>query len=407
MLKSIELRNVGPSRHMLVDFMPRLNLLTGDNGLGKTFILDVAWWALVRRWADLQALPDPDNPDQPTISFLQYDAAHTDPLESRFSFEKQTWALPEKRLLNPAAVLYIRTDGGICLFDPLKGNQPYIFKSRDIWDGLTRGRKQLCNGLIDDWTSWQLRHDEKRENYDLLSEVLGSLSPSDTEKIVPGKPMRISLGDSREIPTIRMPYGNVPVTHASSGCRRILSIAYLLVWMWSENREAAKLTKKAPSDRMVVLFDEVESHLHPQWQRVLVPSLMEVLKQLNPKTDIQLIASTHAPLVLASVEPHFLDEKDALILFDLINGDVRVENMPWQNFGDVSSWLTSDVFGLNAARSLQAEEAIQAALGAINRIDMDSRTLKTLHERLRALLKDTDPFWPRWLYYAEKKGVSL
>ncbi len=98
MLKSIELHNLGPSQHMKVDFMPRLNLLTGDNGLGKTFIPDIAWWALARKWADLQALPDPDNSAQPTISFLQYDAAHTSPLESRFSFEKQTWPLPVKRL---------------------------------------------------------------------------------------------------------------------------------------------------------------------------------------------------------------------------------------------------------------------------------------------------------------------
>ena len=72
MLKSIELRNVGPSRHMAVEFAPRLNLLTGDNGLGKTFILDVAWWALARNWADQEALPDPDNPEQPVISFRQY-----------------------------------------------------------------------------------------------------------------------------------------------------------------------------------------------------------------------------------------------------------------------------------------------------------------------------------------------
>ena len=202
MLKSIELHNVGPSRYMKVDFTPRLNLLTGDNGLGKTFILDVAWWALARKWADLQALPDRDNLEQPIISFQQYDSTHTEPLESRFSFERQAWDLPPKRLWDPTAVLYIRTDGRIFLSDPMKGNQPYIFKPRDIWDGLKRGRKPLCKGLINDWTSWQLRHDEKRGNYDALVEALASLSPSDEKRIVPGKPVRISLNDTREIPTI-------------------------------------------------------------------------------------------------------------------------------------------------------------------------------------------------------------
>ena len=407
MLKFIELQNVGPSRHMRVDFAPRLNLLTGDNGLGKTFILDIAWWALARKWTDLQALPDPENPEQPAIIFEQDGTAHSGPLESSFSFENQTWELPPKRSWESSAALYIRADGGISLHDPMKGSfQPYIFKPLDIWDGLSRSGRRLCNGLIDDWTSWQLRHDEKRENFDALVEALETLSPSDDERIVPDKPIRISVEDTREIPTIRMPYGKVPVTHASSGCRRVLSIAYLLVWLWSENKAAAKLKKKAATDRMTILFDEVESHLHPQWQRRLVPSIMKVLKKLQPSAKIQFIAGTHAPLVLASLESIFSDKLDSLTVFDLIDGDVKVERVPWQNFGDASSWLTSDVFGLGAARALEAEKAIQKALNAIELAEMDPKKLKSLHQDLRRVLKDTDPFWPRWLYYAEKKGVK-
>ncbi len=301
MLKTIDLKNVGPSRRMKVDFTPRLNLLTGDNGLGKTFILDVAWWVLTRKWADQQALPDPElnNNDIPSIGFEQYQSSA--PLESKFSFEKQTWDPPPKSALEDVTVLYGRTDGGICLFEPLKKAAPFIFKAQDVWGGLKRGGKQLCNGLI------------------------------------------------KEIPTINMPYGRVPVTHASSGCRRVLSIAYLLVWMWSENREAAKITKQKPTKQMVFLFDELGSHLHPQWQRRLVPALMKVLEKLQLFTRVQFIASTHAPLVLASVEPIFNPREDALTVFDLIEGEVRVARMTWWTRGDVSSWLTSEVFGLGEA----------------------------------------------------------
>ena len=407
MLKSIELHNVGPSRQMKVDFTPRLNMLTGDNGLGKTFVLDVAWWALARKWAEFQALPDPDNTEQPVISFQYGDVLSPEVVESKFSFEKQTWVLLPKRPVDSGAALYIRTDGGICIYDPAKDSQPYIFKPQDVWDGLKRGRKRLCNGLIDDWASWQLRQDQKRENFELLKEVLISMSPSESERLVPGKPIRISIDDSREIPTIEMSYGRVPVTHASSGCQRVLSIAYLLVWMWSENKEAAKLKKRRPMDKMTVLFDEVESHLHPQWQRVLIPSLLAVLGKLNPSLKVQLIASTHAPLVLASVESLFSQIDDALTVFNLIDGEVIVERASWRNFGDVSSWLKSEVFGLGEARSLEGEKAIQKALNAIDRADMSPNVLQELHEDLRAVLKDTDPFWPKWLYYAEKRGVPL
>ena len=50
MLEYLRLRNVGPAPEMELDLAPRLNIITGDNGLGKSFLLDVAWWALTRRW---------------------------------------------------------------------------------------------------------------------------------------------------------------------------------------------------------------------------------------------------------------------------------------------------------------------------------------------------------------------
>ena len=50
MLKQLTLQNVGPAPSMKMEMGSRLNLITGDNGLGKSFLLDVAWWALTRKW---------------------------------------------------------------------------------------------------------------------------------------------------------------------------------------------------------------------------------------------------------------------------------------------------------------------------------------------------------------------
>lgn len=57
MLERLELKDVGPAPHLEIDLAPRLNLITGDNGLGKTFLLDVARWALTRTWASHPAAP--------------------------------------------------------------------------------------------------------------------------------------------------------------------------------------------------------------------------------------------------------------------------------------------------------------------------------------------------------------
>ena len=46
----------------------------------------------------------------------------------------------------------------------------------------------------------------------------------------------------------------------------------------------------------VVLIDELDLHLHPRWQRVVLPSLRDAFPRL------QLIVSTHSPQVLSSAE---------------------------------------------------------------------------------------------------------
>ena len=50
MIKKISTKNIGPSPSMELEFGERLNLITGDNGLGKSFLLDIAWWAMTRSW---------------------------------------------------------------------------------------------------------------------------------------------------------------------------------------------------------------------------------------------------------------------------------------------------------------------------------------------------------------------
>ena len=76
---------------------------------------------------------------------------------------------------------------------------------------------------------------------------------------------------------------------------------------------------------------------------------------------VQLIAATHSPLVLASVEPHFDEDRDRLFHLDFRDGRVQLDIVPWAAQGDALNWLVSDVFGLRQARSIEAECAIEAA----------------------------------------------
>ena len=115
------------------------------------------------------------------------------------------------------------------------------------------------------------------------------------------------------MPTIRHPYGETPIQFASAGVKRIVALAYLIVWAWEEHKEQSKQIQKDPQHNLVILIDEIESHLHPQWQRRILPSLLQVEKDLDAELNTQFLISTHSPLVMASVEPSFNPQLDKLI----------------------------------------------------------------------------------------------
>ncbi len=112
----------------------------------------------------------------------------------------------------------------------------FLFKAEDVWEGLRVGSAKLCNGLILDWASWQR---EDGEAFHQLTSVLKNLSPSPSELLRPGKLTRIGLDDSRDHPTLSLPYEqDVPVVTASAGMRRVVALGYLLVWTWQEHLRA-------------------------------------------------------------------------------------------------------------------------------------------------------------------------
>jgi len=426
MIRELNLKRVGPAPAFHVAFADRLNLITGDNGLGKTFLLDIVWWALTGTWAGIAAWPQRVKGEAAEISYhlIGKTGPTKETTNSRYDFAHQTWPRPKARPVMPGLVIYVRVDGSFSVWDPARNywkalqgkgvDQPdrpsaYHFTPDNIWNGLEDGKKVLCNGLIRDWVTWQNQPDQDQASpFKLLSSVIEKLSPHPTEWMRPGKPTRVSLEDVRDIPTVELPYASIPVTQASAGMKRILGLAYLLVWTWYEHVQASELLNQSPTDTVILLMDEVESHLHPQWQRSILPAMLSVATGLKKKIKTQVVATTHSPLALASIEPYFDETKDKLFLFSLEGKQVTLEEIAWAKQGDVVGWLTSDVFGLKQARSKDAEAAIEAA-EAFMRGDKESlpgnlKTKEKIHNELQRVLAGHDPFWPRWIVRVMEGG---
>ncbi|MEC4813448.1 MAG: ATP-binding protein [Scytonema sp. PMC 1069.18] len=416
MLKELHLQQVGPSDYFDVEFADRINIFTGDNGLGKSFLLDVAWWVLTGNWVDQPAYPQRHTNELPKI-ISRIDTKNLETIfpeidvESYFDFSEQKWQknLP-KDDFSKSLVIFVRVNGCFSVFDHARQRAiAYNFTPDTLWNGLRIQGKVVCNGLIQDWITWQ--NQPNKYPFRLFANVIKQLAPHPDEWIEIGEPTRISVEDVRDIPTVNLPYGNVPVTQASAGMKRILGLAYLLVWTWYEHKRASELRQQKPTNQIVLLIDEIESHLHPRWQRVILPAILDVVCELQSRMKVQVLVTTHSPLVLASLEPNF-NQEDRLFLFKLEETKVMLEEIPWSKQGDTVGWLTSEIFGLKQARSKEAEIAIEAAElwmrnGNMNKLPENLKNHTQIHQELQRVLPGHDPFWARWIVTSEKRNSGL
>lgn len=423
MLNHLKLTHVGPAPSMELTFGQRLNLITGDNGLGKSFLLDIAWWAMTRKWpseinprltSGKKARPSSDK--QATIGFSFAGKSRAEEYVSNYLPRDEAWTGRPGRPANPGLVFYAMADGSFAVWDPARNYwrtqegvdvqdriPAYVFSPADVWDGLLgKDGKPLCLGLVMDWAGWQK---EKSSAFKSLQAVLKAMSPSDKERLTAGDLTRVSLDDARDIPTIRMPYGqDVAVVHASAGMRRVLALAYLLVWTWEEHLKAAKLLREEPTNQVVFLIDEVESHLHPQWQRQIIPALLAVAQTLIKNAEVQVITATHSPLVMASVEPLFNAEKDAWFDIDLERKKVILRQREFEKHGSAANWLLSEAFDLQSGRAVAYEDLVKKAAALLEQEDPGANRIHAMNAKLVEALSPTDDFLFNWRYVCKKKG---
>jgi predicted ATPase len=418
-LAQLRLYGVGPVKEINFEPLPRLNFITGDNGLGKSFLLECVWWALTNQWTELYSKAVPAREQIESEPEILFKVANEKGIsqEALVTFDHQTqrWrGTGTSRPTISGLVLYAKVNGSFAIWD--SAQQPFLSVARSeiersytpalvvddnqAWNGA--GRRM--EGMLRDWIKWQNSPDPAVFN--IFKNVLAKLSPQDLG-LIPGKPRRLPL-EAREIPTLEYPYGEVLIVHASAAVRRIVTLAYLIVWAWNEHLVASEIARTNTQARMVILIDELEAHLHPLWQRTVLSSLLEIGMELKEDLQTQFIIATHSPLVMASAETVFDDEIDKLFHLDLRDDNtVEFREQNFIRYGSVDSWLTSPIFDLRHARSLEADKAIEDAKLIQQQANPEPEQIEKISERLLNSLSADDVFWPRWVYFAEKNGIDL
>lgn len=134
---------------------------------------------------------------------------------------------------------------------------------------------------------------------------------------------------------------NLTFDQLSEGYKSILIFVTDLLYRLNKN---ASEGKKTADFKGIVLVDEIDLHLHPKWQRVIIGKLRKLLP------NIQFIFTTHSPTIIQGAS------EDAIMFRVYRNkedGKTRVSDPYYRKNLDhlmINTLLTSPLFGLDDSR---------------------------------------------------------
>ena len=353
----------------------RWTLILGDNGVGKTTLLQCLSW--------MRLLPGRFDPE-----LFEEDNEYLErllPMNPRGNLNLSSNVLIGSTLVsvgdtvNPSEsrgrsvkmALSLEFNSERVLVDKTKNRRGAFEESLVVAYGADRrlGLQNLDNpDLL--YPSNSRRLSESTELYD-LQEMLGNVhyaSVSNRDSLLAER----DLKRLKEVITKILPEEQDPDAiqiHAPDSLRRgrrsgayldtftgpvslsELSLGYRTTLAWTSDF-AWRLLREHPqspnpfAEPAVVLIDEIDLHLHPRWQL----GIMENLSMIFPST--QFVATSHSPLMAQVAD----DANFVLLRKRQEEGDVEIINEPevvrgWR----VDQILTSGLFGVLGARSPQIE----------------------------------------------------
>jgi hypothetical protein len=367
-LQRILLQNIGPFEHQTFDLGHPWTLLLGDNGVGKSSILRAIAIGLCGDAAKsyaarlLRRRDTGDPVSQGTITLEILSEVNGTPVVKTYTTSILLGEDGQGAEMRTVPTVPLEAEGWLALgFPPLRllswqrdTDPPPSGRERPVPADLMPLIAGELDPRLDKLKNWlfDLDHQILGERSKGLTETLNMKLMADFFKVIgevtPG--LRLELVDidiqKREV-RVRTDDGIVPIESVSQGT------ASLIGWIGVLLRRLYNLYGDQPEPReryALVLIDEIDAHMHPEWQRLLVTRL----RALFPK--LQIVASTHSPLIVPSLE----SEEIIRLARDPKTGQIRAGAPAY----DVKVYrsdqiLTSPLFGLGSSLSPIMEKQVR------------------------------------------------
>ena len=187
--------------------------------------------------------------------------------------------------------------------------------------------------------------------------IVGSSRLDSSAKISGGQPPLALLLDKNGM--------TLDVRQLSDGERGLLALVFDLARRLSQANP--KLDDPLRDGEGIVLIDELDLHLHPNWQRTVIEKLTTTFP------NCQFIATTHSPQIIGEVSP------DNIILLEKGKPPYR----PDQSLGMDSNWILRHLMG-TSERDSETEQKLSRIAGSIEDEQYDKATaaIETLRSTL-------------------------
>ncbi|MFW1705951.1 AAA family ATPase [Acinetobacter baumannii] len=324
-IKELELINIGGIPKLkLNDFDPKMNIICGPNGIGKTTIIDSIAHIFSNGYTNL--LKRNVNSKDGSINYTIEECENNTHSSSIYV------DVYDPNLGCGINTLYQYSNKII----HLKTNRTFLYENlnaitKDEVVDISKSSGYATSGIYHhNSKSWFIHKfvfsnipnsltEEQLHNFDLAKRSFSMLNKDFSfEKVDP---------DSLEI-IVKTPSGNIIYEYLSSGFKSIISIIFGII-REIEFRFQNKRIKAEEFDG-IVLIDEIELHLHPEWQE----KVSNILKQLFPSA--QFILTTHSPHVVQTAL------KGEVIALERDGNDVKQRDLVDQEYGYLG-WTIEEV----------------------------------------------------------------
>ncbi len=383
-LKSIKLVNIGPFPELELEFDSKVNILLGDNGLGKTTILKAIAVGIV---------------GEDTVPFHAGRLIRANTTRAEISLEASTQRTYDLSLFASDGTTQLRSrssrplegEGWLAVgFPALRlitwqryGDTLNVFQRPTATD-LTPLISGEPDTRLDRVKQWIIdRESRARENTPQSVQFRTMLNDlyAIIERLTPGIDVKVERVDL-DTKSVMVKIGDtiLPLEAISQGTASLIGwICVLLQRMY----DTAGGHEKPLERSALLLIDEIDAHMHPAWQKSILGAIRETFPNL------QIIATTHSPLVIGGLEP-----QQVIVLSHAKNGapgEIQVRKAT----GDLGvlrtdQILTSPLFGLSGTRYVDGIPGAKNSvidryaylLGKSDRSDDENSEFETLRRRL-------------------------